>query len=71
MRQSIIAGVVILVFGAYVVLRGVSFTSKRDVVKVGDLKITADEQRTIPQWVGGAAIAVGVGLIVVGTRKRS
>ena len=71
MRQFIIAGIVILSLGAFVLLRGASFTSRRDVLKVGDVKITADEQQSIPPWVGGAAMLVGVALIVAGTRKRA
>jgi hypothetical protein len=71
MRQFIIAGIVILGLGAFVLLRGASFTSRRDVLKVGDVKITADEQQSIPPWVGGAAMLVGVALIVAGTRKRA
>ena len=70
MRQLIIAGIVLLGLGAFVLVRGASFISQRDVLKVGDLKITADEQQSIPPWVGGAAMAVGVALIVAGARKR-
>ena len=71
MRQFILAGIVMLGLGAFVLLRGASFTSHRDVLKVGDVKVTADEQRSIPPWVGGAAMLVGVVLIVAGTRKRT
>lgn len=71
MRNYIIAGVVILTLGAYVLLRGASFTSRHDIVQMGDLKISAHEEETIPPWVGGGAILVGLGLIVAGTRKRA
>jgi hypothetical protein len=71
MRQFIIAGIVLLGLGAFVLLRGASFTSRRDVLKVGDVKITADEKQSIPPWVGGGAMLVGVALIVAGTRKRA
>ena len=71
MRQFILAGIVMLGLGAFVLRRGASFTSHRDVLKVGDVKVTADEQRSIPPWVGGAAMLVGVALIVAGTRKRT
>jgi len=71
MRPFIIAGIVLLGLGAFVLLRGASFTSRRDVLKVGDVKITADEQQSIPPWVGGGAMLVGVALIVAGTRKRA
>lgn len=71
MRQRIIAGIVILGLGAFVLLRGASFTSHRDVVEVGDVKITAEEHQSIPPWVGGAAVVAGLVLIVAGARKRA
>ncbi len=70
MRQLTIVGIVILGLGAFVLLRGASYTSRHDVVKVGDVKVTADEQQTIPPWVGWAAMAGGVALFVAGMRKR-
>ena len=71
MRPPMIAGIVILILGAFVLLRGASFTSRHDVLKVGDLKITATEKEWVPPWVGGMALVVGLGLIVAGTRKRA
>lgn len=71
MRQLIIAGVVILGLGAFVLLRGANFSTKRDVLKIGDLKVTATEEQSIPPWVGVAAAVAGVALIVAGTRKRA
>jgi hypothetical protein len=71
MRQFIIAGLVVLALGAFVLLRGASFTSRRDVLKVGDVKVTADEQHTIPPWVGGAAMVAGAALIIAGMRQRA
>ncbi|MBS1241888.1 MAG: hypothetical protein H6R40_1315 [Gemmatimonadetes bacterium] len=71
MRAYIIAGIVLLGLGAFVLLRGGSFTTRRDVVRMGDMKITADQQQSIPPWVGGAALVAGLALIVVGTRKRA
>lgn len=70
MRPLSIAGIVLIILGAIVLVRGGSFTSRRDVVKVGDLKITADEQQTIPPWVGGLAIVAGLGLVVTGGRRQ-
>jgi hypothetical protein len=71
MRPSFVVGVVLLVLGAFVLFRGLSYTSKRDVVKVGDLKASVDEQHTVPAWVGGLALAAGLGLIIVGVSKRA
>jgi len=71
MRSSLIAGIVLLVLGAFVLLRGASFTSRRDVLKVGDVKVTADEKQSIPPWVGWAAVVAGVVIIGVGARQRA
>lgn len=70
-RNYLIAGLVILALGAFVLLRGASFTTRHDMVSMGDLRITADEQQSIPPWLGGAAVAVGAVLIVAGLRKRA
>ena len=71
MRHLIIVGIVILGLGAFVLLRGANFTTRRNVLEVGDVKITAHEQQAIPPWVGGAAMVMGVSLIVAGMRKRA
>jgi hypothetical protein len=71
MRPLILVGIVLLGLGAYVLVRGGSFTSRHDVLNVGDVKVTADEQRSIPPWLGGAAIAMGAALIVAGARRRA
>lgn len=70
MRPLLIAGVLLLAFGAFVLLRGGSFTTRKDVLKVGDVQITADERQSIPTWVGGLALLAGLGLIVGGAQKR-
>jgi hypothetical protein len=71
MRPSFLIGVILLVLGGFVLFRGLSFTSKREVVKVGDLRASVDEQHMVPAWVGGLALAAGLGLIVVGVSKRA
>jgi hypothetical protein len=71
MRQLILAGILILGLGAFLLLRGGSITTRSDVLKVGDVKITADEQQSIPPWVGGVAMVVGVALIIAGAQNRA
>lgn len=68
---SMVAGLLMLALGAFVLLRGANVTTQRDVLEVGDVKITADEQRTIPPWAGGVAVAAGVALLVAGARKQA
>ncbi len=71
MRPIAIAGILLLILGGFVLVRGGSFTTRRDVLKVGDVKITADEQQSVPPWVGAVALLAGIGLIVAGVRRRA
>lgn len=69
MRPLVIVGILLIALGAFVLVRGGSYTSKKDVLKVGDLKVTADEKESIPPWAGGIAIIGGVVLIAAGARR--
>ena len=71
MRPYLIAGIVLIGLGGFVLVRGASYTSRRDVLKVGDVQVSATQQRSIPPWVGGAVMVGGAALILVGTRKRA
>jgi hypothetical protein len=65
-----VAGVLLLALGGYVLVQGASITTKRNVVELGDVKITADERQPIPPWAGGLAVGIGAALLVVGVRRR-
>jgi len=70
MRPTLIAGIALIVLGIFLLVRGGTFTTQKDVVKVGDVKLTADEKQSIPPWVGYVGIAAGAGLLLAGARKR-
>lgn len=65
-----ILGIAIIAIGAIVLLRGASFTRKEDIVKVGDVKVTADKKQSIPAWAGGVAIIAGIA-VVAAARQRA
>jgi len=71
MRPTGIAGIALILLGAFVLLLGGSFTTKRDVLRIGDVKVSADEQRTIPAWAGVLSIVAGVVLVGTGVKKRA
>ncbi|MBL0170187.1 MAG: hypothetical protein IPP90_05550 [Gemmatimonadaceae bacterium] len=71
MRASTIVGIVLIAVGGFLFFQGGSFTTRRDVLKVGDLKVTANESHPIAPWVAGAAILGGVVLVVAGVRRKA
>jgi drug/metabolite transporter (DMT)-like permease len=70
MKPLSIAGIAIAVFGAYVLVRGLTYTSQSNVLRVGDVQVTAQERRAIPPWVGGVALVGGLLMIGAGFRGR-
>ena len=71
MRASTLIGIALIVIGGFLFVRGGSVTTRRDVVEVGDLKISADERHPIEPWAAGAAILGGVVLVFSGLRRKS
>ncbi|MBL0177730.1 MAG: hypothetical protein IPP98_01210 [Gemmatimonadetes bacterium] len=70
MRPLSLLGIALICVGAFLLIRGGTFTTRKDVLKVGDVKLTADDQQTIPPWVGGIAIVAGVVVVAAGMRQR-
>jgi hypothetical protein len=71
MRPLSIVGILLLAVGAFIVFRGLTYKSRDEVLRVGDIKASVEEQRAIPTWVGGAAIVAGVVLLAAGMKRRA
>lgn len=69
MRPTTIAGILLLALGAFILFRGLSYTSNRSVLKVGEFQASVEERRTIPAWAGGLIAVAGIGLLVAGRRR--
>jgi len=69
MRVLQIVGALLIAGGLFVLTKAPSYSSEKSVFKVGDIEAKVAQDHTIPPWVGGAALAAGVVLIVVGARK--
>lgn len=70
MRQYGIFGLVIIGIGAFLLFNGASYMHRENVLKVGDVHVTADERESIPPWVGGVVMVIGAAFLVTGMRKR-
>ncbi len=71
MRASTVAGIILIAIGGFFLVRGGSLTTRRDVLKVGDLKVTADESYPVAPWMAGTAMLAGVVLVVAGVRRKA
>jgi len=62
----IVAGLLALAYG------GFSYTKETHKAELGPFKMTVEErdQVNVPQWIGVAALAGGIVLVLVGGRKK-
>ncbi len=71
MRPLVVFGILLIAIGiAGLVIDNISFTEKRVVVDAGPIKVTADQQHTIPipSIAGVIAILAGAGMVYLGRR---
>jgi hypothetical protein len=71
MRPLSLVGIVLLALGAFILFRGLTYKSRDEVLKVGDLKASVEEQRAVPTWVGGVALVAGIALLAAGMKRRT
>ena len=65
-------GVLLVVLGVVVLaMRGLSYTKDRQEISVGPMKVATEQKGFVPPAAGFLAIAVGAGLVFVGTRRRA
>jgi hypothetical protein len=71
MRPLSLLGIVLLAIGAFIVFRGLTYKDRDEVLKVGGVEASVEQERAIPTWVGGAALVAGVVLLAAGMRRRT
>jgi hypothetical protein len=72
MRPITILGIVLIIFGIFaLVSEGITYTKTEKVLDIGPVQATTQHRKTvsIPPIAGGAAVAAGVVLVVVGSKK--
>ena len=71
MKPLMFVGVLLILIGAVVLIRGLSVTTKDQVADIGPIEVNREETRTIPPWAGGLAAAAGVAMVLVGAGKKN
>ncbi len=72
MKPLALIGVLLIVLGiGALAYQGFSYTSREKILDIGPIQASADTEKnvSIPPIAGGAAILVGVVLLVAGSRK--
>jgi hypothetical protein len=69
MRFVPVAGVILIAAGTFLLWKRPSYSTRRDVVEIGEFKASLQQQEGVPLWVGAAIIALGVGCLLVGGRR--
>ena len=70
MRILQIVGAILIAGGLFVLIKAPTYSSDKSVFKIGDVEAKVSQEHAIPAWAGGAALAAGAVLIVVGARKQ-
>jgi len=70
MRPVLLLGILLVLAGAYSLIRGLTYTHDRSVLKIGDLEATVEEKKTVPAWLGVVALVGGTALVVGSLRRR-
>jgi uncharacterized membrane protein len=71
-NQITLVGIVLIVLGVVAfAYQGITYTSREKIIDIGPIHATAETQKTIPlsPLLGGLALAGGIVLLVVGTKK--
>lgn len=74
MRALVLLGVLLIVGGlAGLTMRFVSFTQTERVAEIGPLEVIQEKERTvaIPEIAAIAALLIGLGLVIAGTRAET
>ena len=72
MKPAVVIGIILIVLGVVaLVWQGINYTTTERVVDLGPLKIEAKKEKTIPlpPVLGVIALAGGIVLVVVGSRR--
>ncbi len=65
-----VAALILIAAGIFLILRPPHYASEQSVLKLGNLEAKMQQERTLPDWVGGLVLGAGIGLLGAGLFKR-
>ena len=71
MRMGLIViGIVVAALGIAAFTGALNFSQDKEVLKIGELSASVQQEKSVPQWAGGVGILVGLGLIAAGAMRK-
>jgi len=74
MKSTTVSGILLIILGMLVlVYQSVTYTKREKIVDIGPIHATRDTHKTIPlpPILGGLAVAGGIALVAMGTRRST
>jgi hypothetical protein len=68
MKAGVIVGIILVIAGIYVAAGQASYTSNKEVLKIGGLEASVKESHVVPPWAGAIGIVAGGLLVFAGMR---
>jgi hypothetical protein len=72
MNLTRLIGLILIIGGIFIfAYQRISYTKPEEIMKVGDVRVTAETEKTVyfSPWVGGVAMLAGLVLVLVPRRK--
>jgi drug/metabolite transporter (DMT)-like permease len=69
MRVFTVVGVALILGGTALLWKRPTYSTRHDVVEIGEFKASLRERETIPLWIGAVLIAGGVGCLLASQRR--
>jgi hypothetical protein len=66
----ILAGLILAAVGLAAFTGNLNFTKDKEVVKIGGLSASVKQEKTVPEWIGGVGVLVGLGMVVAGAMRK-
>ena len=68
---SLVAGLILVAGGIFLILRPPQYSSDQSVFKLGNLEAKVQQERALPGWVGGVVLGAGIVVLGAALMKRS
>jgi hypothetical protein len=69
MRVRVLIGAAMILVGGFILARGLTYTTRHNVVDLGVVRVSADEKRPVSPWIGGVVALAGLALVFAASRK--